>query len=327
MDATTIEIVHGRHNHLIDGAAGMHIWGWEVPLYLFVGGIVAGSTLLLAVRELREGKRPTSAAARLMPFVSMALMSVGMFALLLDLEYPQHLLRFFLTFEPTSPMSWGSWLISAIYPVLAVLGLGALSPSQRTTLKGWLAPVDGLVDTAFAFADEHRKAVVWTAIAMSVGVGIYTGLLLGTMAARPQWNTAVLGPLFLASGISTGAAFLLLLPLDKDEQATFVRWDAIAIAVELALIVVMVLGFATGDAAAKAAGYGILGGEWTHWFWSVVVVGGLLVPLTLAILEMRRHLPLTRIAPILVLVGGYALRSILVAAGQASNLTDLAVNL
>ena len=41
-------------------------------------------------------------------------------------------------------------------------------------------------------------------------LGIYTGILLNTMVARPLWNSAILGPLFLFSGLSAGAALIHL---------------------------------------------------------------------------------------------------------------------
>ena len=43
---------------------------------------------------------------------------------------------------------------------------------------------------------------------LGVGIGIYTGILLNTMVARPLWNSAILGPLFLFSGLSAGAAMM-----------------------------------------------------------------------------------------------------------------------
>jgi protein NrfD len=43
-------------------------------------------------------------------------------------------------------------------------------------------------------------------IAFGIGVGIYTGILLNTMVARPLWNTSVLPLLFLVSGLSAAAA-------------------------------------------------------------------------------------------------------------------------
>jgi len=319
------EILHGRHNPMIDGAHGLHIWGWEVPVYLFLGGIVAGTMILLAAWELTTRERPRSRAAQLVPFLSAGLMGVGMLALLLDLEYPAHVYRFFMTFEPTSPMSWGSWLISLVFVVLVALGLGAMRDPLRERVRSLLSPVRGLVDTGFSLADRYRTPVLWASLGFGIGVGIYTGLLLGTMVARPMWNTALLGPLFLVSGISTGAATMLLLPLDPREQHLFVRLDVAAILAEIGLLLVMVISFATGGVASRSAAEGILGGPWTPWFWSFVFVGGLLVPLWLGTLEIRRNRPMTRIAPVLVLVGGFALRAIIVAAGQETSLSDLAM--
>ena len=36
-------IVSGRNNYLID--PHLHIWHWQIPLYLFLGGLVAGLML------------------------------------------------------------------------------------------------------------------------------------------------------------------------------------------------------------------------------------------------------------------------------------------
>jgi len=47
-----------------------------------------------------------------------------------------------------------------------------------------------------------------------------------------------------------------------------------------------------------------------------VVIAGLVVPATMELLERRLHLAVTAVAPALVLAGGFALRWILVAAGQ-----------
>ena len=38
------EFTTTRHNHLIDPA--LHIWGWEIPVYLFLGGMVAGMMVI-----------------------------------------------------------------------------------------------------------------------------------------------------------------------------------------------------------------------------------------------------------------------------------------
>jgi formate-dependent nitrite reductase membrane component NrfD len=216
-------------------------------------------------------------------------------------------------------MSWGAWILWLVYPVGLVFGLGSLEDAERGVLRRW---VPGFVRSAFegllAFADRRRRSILVAAVMVGTGLGLYTGLLLGTLPARLAWNSAVLGPLFLASGISTGAATLLLLKLDESERKTLVRWDLAAIAAELVLLALMLVGFGTSGEAGRAAAHGFLGGEYTAVFWSVVVLMGLLVPLAMEVIEARRQLPFVALVPVLILAGGLALRWILLVAGQHS---------
>ena len=49
-----LEITSSRHNALIDPV--LAVWSWEIPLYLFVGGIVAGMMVLGGIAMLRIAK-------------------------------------------------------------------------------------------------------------------------------------------------------------------------------------------------------------------------------------------------------------------------------
>jgi formate-dependent nitrite reductase membrane component NrfD len=40
----TPELFITRHNHLIDPF--VHVWSWQIPVYLFLGGWVAGNMIL-----------------------------------------------------------------------------------------------------------------------------------------------------------------------------------------------------------------------------------------------------------------------------------------
>jgi protein NrfD len=314
-----LEVTSGRHNPGIDPS--MHIWGWEIPVYLFLGGLAAGTLILSALAELHAGARPRSRALRWAPWLSAALLSLGMGALFLDLSFKLHVYRFYLAFQPRSPMSWGSWILLLVYPVAILQGLGGLDEGERAWLRGW-KPVTGLRlvgvwDRLLALADGWRRGLLWAAVAVGASLGVYTGILLGAMAARPAWNSAVLGPLFLASGLSTGAALLLLLRPDEGERHLLARWDAMAIVLELALLAVLLVGFATGGEPAQFAFRQLTGGPQASAFWALVVVAGLAVPLAMEALEMRRHLAFAALAPALVLVGGLSLRFVLLLAGQA----------
>jgi protein NrfD len=322
MNEQLIEVVHGRANHLID--PHMHIWGWEIPVYLFLGGLVAGLMVLVPALELRRGERPASAVARWMPFVAVGLISLGMGALFLDLEHKLYVWRFYLALSLASPMSWGSWLLLLVYPALILLGLGSLNAGERQKVSDRVpGPGRKLLDGLFALADGRRSTILWTSLLGGIALGTYTGLLLGTMVARPSWNTGVLGPLFLASGISGAAALMMLLPMKHEEQRILAGWDSVAIAIELVLIGLMVIDLAGGSQVTSAAADLLLGGPLTPWFWGLVVIAGLCTPLVLNGVELKRRASPTLIAPILVLVGGLALRWILVAAGQSTSFAML----
>jgi protein NrfD len=318
MTPQLLETVTTRANAQIDPS--LHVWGWEITVYLFLGGIVAGIFVLTAALELASGARPRSRALAFAPFAALVLISIGMFALWLDLAHRMWAWRFYAVFRPTSPMSWGAWLLVLIYPIGLVLGLGSLGDEEREVLR---KRVPGFARSTFeglfSFADARRRSVLVASVLIGLSLGVYTGLLLGTMPSRLAWNSAVLGPLFLASGLSTGAAFLLLFALDEAERKTLVRWDAIAIGAELVLIVLLLLGWATSGEAGRFAARSFLGGPYTAVFWSLVVVTGLLVPLAMEFLESRRHLRFIALVPVLILAGGFALRWILLAAGQASS--------
>ena len=115
------ELDLSRHSPVLDPA--LHVWGWEIPVYLFLGGMAAGVMILAALLHRRGGER--SAAARWLPFLAPALVTVGMGALFLDLSHKLYVWRFYLAFRWTSPMSWGAWILVVVYPVTLLFGLAS----------------------------------------------------------------------------------------------------------------------------------------------------------------------------------------------------------
>lgn len=309
------EIDVARHSLMID--PHLHIWGWEIPVYLFLGGMAAGLMILTSLLGMRKDER--SPAARWLGFAAPALVSVGMGALFLDLAYKVHVWRFFLAFRWTSPMSWGAWILLLVYPVTLLVALAGLTEAQAGKVEA-LARRLGLgpaTRAARAFAERHAVGLRWTNLAVGAALGVYTGILLSTLGARALWSSALLGPLFLVSGLSTGAAFLMLFRLSSEERHFATRWDLLAIGLEVLLLVLLLVGLVTGGAAGKEAAGLLLGGPFTAPFWALVVIAGLALPLALEVLESRLHYRTTVVTPALVLLGGLALRWILVAAGQA----------
>jgi formate-dependent nitrite reductase membrane component NrfD len=319
------EIEVNRNSHLID--PHLHVWGWEVPVYLFLGGLAAGIMVLGALLILRRGADQRSSWSRWAVFLAPLFLSIGMLALLMDLEYKLHVWRFYTAFEVTSPMSWGSWLLLLIYPATLALGLATLTAQEvdlvanfglvrrlGLTGRGGLA---GRVRQAHAWAAGKVRGMAWLNLLLGLALGIYTGVLLGALGARPAWNSALLGPLFMVSGVSTGAALMMLLPMKREEHAMIQRWDVGAILIEACLLFLFIMTLLTGGGQpGRDAAELFLGGSYTALFWSLVVIVGLAVPLTLEVIEMAGHRRPTVLAPFMLLIGGLALRFIIVSAGQ-----------
>jgi formate-dependent nitrite reductase membrane component NrfD len=236
-----------------------------------------------------------------------------MLALFLDLEHRAHVWRLYLTFEPASPMSWGAWILLLVYPVLAagvLLDPPAWLSRRAPALARRVRPLAGL--------PAVRRGVGLAAVVAGVALGVYTGILLSALGARPLWSSALLGPLFLVSGLSTGAAFAHWASPEPAEREMLARLDNQFLLVELALVGLMVLGLATAsEAHARAAGL-LLGGPFTAVFWVGVVGLGIVVPLAIQSLAVTHRIVHTPLAPAMVLLGGLALRFVIVAAGQAS---------
>lgn len=311
------EIYTTRSNPLIDPA--LHVWGWEIPVYLFLGGFVAGIMVLSgwALWQGRRNGRPHatfSLASSGLFATGLVTISAGMLALFLDLAHKPYVWRLYVTLEPASPMSWGAWILLLVYPVLAA---GILLDPPRPLLSR----VPGLERAWRATRDRLplRRAIGFVSIVTGVGLGLYTGVLLSALGARPFWASGLLGPLFLVSGLSTSAAFAHWASPEPEEQVRMAWLDNLLLTVELGVIVLFLVGLlSAGRAQAEAAAL-VLGGPFTAVFWVGVVGIGILLPLVVQTLAVTHRIAHTPLAPTLVLLGGLALRFVIVYAGQASH--------
>jgi len=306
-----LELTSTRSNPMVDPA--LAIWGWEIGVYLFVGGLVAGMMMISGYFLLTGRHRNVHCACYLLPGLSLAILSLGMFVLFLDLEHKPYVWRLYTTFEIASPMSWGSWILLLVYPALVANLLLALPPIGR-----WL-PRARELSRRLRQRQGSARGIGIANMVLGGALGIYTGILLSALGARPLWSSAVLGPLFLASGLSSAAAFVHLISRDRDEREMLAKADNGFLVMELFFIALYLIGLLSSTRAHMEAARLLLGGPYTAVFWVFVVGLGIVVPLTLQPLATLHRIPHTPIAPLLVIAGGVILRFILVWAGQASS--------
>ncbi len=317
MDPAFLELVSTAHSPATD--PHLSIWGWEIPVYLFLGGFTAGLMVLSGWALSRGGRSPRprppfSLASSGLFLLALGAISAGMLALFLDLAHKPYVWRLYLTMKPWSPMSWGSWILLLVYPVLAA---GVLLDPPASLLQR----VPALRRVAYRMDVDARvrRTVGIVSIATGVALGIYTGILLSALGARPLWSSGLLGPLFLVSGLSTAAAFAHGVSPEPEEGARLARLDNLFLATELGLIVLMLVGLLTSSATHAQAARLLLGGPYTAVFWVGVVFLGILLPLAVQSLSVAHRVAHTRVAPVLVMLGGLALRFVIVYAGQFSH--------
>jgi protein NrfD len=304
-------IVSGRMNMMVD--PHLHIWHWQISLYLFLGGMSAGILAIAAVYYIRGREKDYRTAVRITPFLTPFLLVFGLIALFIDLRHKLFFWQLYTNIKLQSPMSWGAWTLLVITPISFIwcaLHIKDIFPNWDWKFK-WLYAID-------EFFNKYKKSLAWVMLLYAIILGIYTGILLSAFNARPLWNTSILGPLFLASGLSAGAAATLLLSKDSKERKQFSRVDLVLIGIELFLIIHMFMGFLASTQVQIEAANLFLGGPYTMSFWIFVVMIGMLLPALLEIMELGKfHIPVM-IPAILVLFGSLMLRFVIVFAGQVS---------
>ena len=150
-------------------------WDVRIPLYMFAGGLAAGSSLLAAGAQL-TGRPALRRTARV---GAVGGLGVSLVALVTDLGRPERFLNMLRTVKLTSPMSVGTWLLS-IYGAPAAVA--ALDEVVR------LLPVDDASRPVRLLRAVGRPAGVLAGVT-APPVAAYTAVLLSD-TSTPTWRDA-----------------------------------------------------------------------------------------------------------------------------------------
>jgi formate-dependent nitrite reductase membrane component NrfD len=163
-------------------------WAADIPAYLFMGGLAAGSSLLAAGADL-TGRPGLRRAGR----IAAAAALTGSFAALVhDLGKPARFLNMLRMLKVTSPMSVGTWILSAYAPLAYAAAVDELPSALLPD------PLSGLIELA------GRPAGLAAAL-VAPAVASYTGVLLAD-TATPTWNAARKHLPFLFAASAAAAA-------------------------------------------------------------------------------------------------------------------------
>lgn len=281
-------------------------WTWLLAIEMFFGGIAAGTYFAYALMRL-FGNRQDEQVARRIGFVPLPAMLVVAILLIVDLGQPLRFLNLIFTspsavlerggpfmFNPQSPMTWGSYAITAFGLFTLIAFLDSLAHDGRY-LK--------LMRGGELLAHNGIWLVLGAIFALASGA--YSGVLVNVTQQTVWTDTALLGALYVATAVFSGFAVAAI-------AAQLARAESTARAVKDALLwvgainVILIAAFiaSLGDLWRPFA----LGGVTAPLFWLGVVVLGFVVPAGILLFYRTSIARQVALAGAFVLVGALAFR-------------------
>ena len=284
-------------------------WPWPIAVYLFLAGISGGAvTVAILVNIYRKQMAENTPLLKAASITGLVTILLGMCCLVADLTNPLVFWRILIYYIPTSVMSLGVMALLLYIPLVFVLTLIAF----RKELKF----LDGLI----ACFDALRGAIMWIVLILANTVCAYTGFLISVLVRFPLINQAVLPALFVASGLSAGAAAAKIIAVGcfGDEQHSGdmkvlhgAEWPIMA--AEALCIFMIAVALINGNAAAQVAAQAFCAGTWATEFWVGVVGVGFILPILLNFVKSSASFYLSGLAAI---CGMMCLRMFILYAGQ-----------
>ncbi len=304
---------------------------WLVALDFFVVGIAGGTYFIGSLVEL-FGKEKHREISRIAYYITLPLMVLPPILLIADLGQPGRFWHLFWYsnesrpyLNPSSPLSIGSWAL------LVFAGMAFLSFLDNLVADGKLkfAP--------FANLYNRRPRKIYALVGAIAGffIAAYTGVLVNTTAV-PLWAATdpLFGPLFMVSSAAMGAAAIALVMAVRkmasgEAYEQLANFGNLAMILQLLLLIGMVFLVTSAQSVAQAANpkfpnftAPLLSGEYALWFWGGVVLLGTLVPLGVNWYSKRQgeaaNQSLALVMAVLIILGGFFLRFVIVQAGQVT---------
>ncbi len=323
----------------------IHItWSLMIVLYPYLTGIVAGAFVISALYHLfgREELRPIS---RFSMATSFAFMVVATLPLLNHLGHPERALNIIFTPNFSSAMAgfgilYNTYLLILLLEVWFVWRKDIILLARRNRglkRKIYAAMALWTYDiSAQALEKDHSAIRVLTAIGIPAACMLhgYVGFLFGALKANPWWSTPLMPIIFLASGMTSGVAMLIILyqvamkvsgqKIESETIASLNRWLWLFMIVTVSLELLEIITLAYEQSEAWEAIHPLLTTKLAFSFISVQLILGSLIPFILLMIAvtMNRYLhdrvrnTLSFVSALLLLIQVFAMRWNVVIGGQ-----------
>ena len=293
------------------------LWKWYIPTYFWLGGIAGGVAVIGAAAHFLGGRgsRDTVRHAR---YLSLALGAVCPVLLIADLHRPERFFRMFRVFKVSSPLSVGTWILSAFGLVSGALSVRQAAEDDIIIRReSWLGKLARRLIPTGPLTALHGL--------LGLGLGGYTGVLIAVTAV-PVWAAGgvLLGPLFLSTALASGAGALSLLGLvfgRRDRESERAR-ESVATVEVISAASQIALVAAREAVVTKRINKPLRHGLWGNVYRIGGVGAGMATPLTLHLVKRfmgpRAARTVTVVASTLSVVGALAERMSILEAGKAS---------
>ncbi len=278
--------------------------GIPIATYFYLTGLSAGS-FIISTLAYGFGMLKFKPLGKIGVVMATCLLIIAPTILLIDLEQPFRFWHLIIYLRITSPITWGTFLLS-------------------------LYPMNCMVYGYFMFKGDMKRTKIFGLVGIPLALLVhgYTGFILALGKARVLWNTAIMPPIFLVSAMVSGLAMMILVVIIKDfliqkgkepnRELIYAlgKFLVMSIALDLILIGIDLSVLLTSTTEAYRAALMLLNGQFSFLFLGVELLLGAIIPLILFLSPFtKRWVPAYALASILVMVGIYAMRCIMVIGG------------
>jgi tetrathionate reductase subunit C len=279
-------------------------FGMNIAIYFYLSGLSAGS-FILSTLAYGFGMEQYKPLGRVGIILATVLLIIAPFFLLIHIGIPYRAWHLFVYLNFESPITWGSFLLI-------------------------LYPINCIIYGFFMFKENMKLTRIFGLIGIPLAISVhgYTGFILAFGKARALWNTAIMPILFLVSAIVSGIALMILVCVIKDRffskqkkinmrllenLGKLLAW---MIVFDLFLVGSDLLVLLISHSDAQNVAHLILAGGFSPLFLGVENLLGKIVPFVLLIVPKFRNLATLIIASILVVIGIFFMRYIVVVGGE-----------
>jgi hypothetical protein len=257
------------------------VWTWEIPWYFFAGGLAGASSSLSIIARAAGNDR----LARRALIAALGGASISPVLLISDLGRPDRFYNMLRVFKPTSPMSVGTWILSAfgatasIAAVSDILGvfprLGRLCEGLSALLGPALSTYTAVLisDTSVPVWHEARRELPLVfATSSAASAGAVAMILTPVEDAGPARRLAAGGALLESGAVEVMKRRLGELVAEPYEKGAAGRFDKLSKVLSGLGAAVTAFAGHRSRSAAVAGGALILGGAALE-RWSVFKAG------------------------------------------------------